>query len=155
MIVCRPYFFTLIASNMNTTSIIHSLIGGLLIGTAASLLLWLNGRIAGISSIIVNLLFSKTRTWPILFAIGIIAGAYIYYAFGGEVPTARPNFPAWLLAVAGILIGFGTSLSHGCTSGHGVCGLGRLSLRSLVATVTFLITGIVTTFVVRHIFGIY
>jgi len=139
---------------MNTPTIINSLIGGLLIGTAASLLLWLNGRIAGISSIIVNLLFSKTRTWPILFAIGIMVGAFIYYAIGGPAPTPRSNFPAWLLILAGVLIGVGTSMSHGCTSGHGVCGLGRLSLRSLVATVTFLIAGIVTTFVVRHIFGI-
>jgi uncharacterized membrane protein YedE/YeeE len=139
---------------MATSPLINSLIGGLLIGSAASLLLWLNGRIAGISSIIVNLLFSKTRTWPTLFAIGIIGGAFIFYAIGGQVPSARPNFPAGLLALAGVLIGFGTSLSHGCTSGHGVCGLGRLSLRSLVATVTFLIAGIVTTFVVRHLFGV-
>jgi uncharacterized membrane protein YedE/YeeE len=140
---------------MATSTLINSLVGGLLIGSAASLWLWLNGRIAGISSIIVNLLFSKARTWPSLFAISIIAGAFIYYALGGQPPTPRPNFPAWLLIVAGILIGFGTSLSHGCTSGHGVCGLGRLSLRSLVATIVFLVAGIVTTFVVRHIFGIF
>lgn len=140
---------------MDTQTIINSLAGGLLIGLAASLLLWLNGRIAGISSIIVNLLFSKSRVWPVLFAAGIVGGAWFYYALGGSVPVARPDFPPGLLVLAGLLIGFGTALSHGCTSGHGVCGLGRLSLRSLVATLTFLCAGIVTTYVVRHIFGVF
>lgn len=140
---------------METQTIINSLAGGLLIGGSASLLLWLNGRIAGISSIIANLLFSKSRTWPILFAAGIIAGAALCYALGlTPAPTAREHFPGWLLAVAGVLIGFGTAMAHGCTSGHGVCGLGRLSLRSLAATLTFLGVGLITTFVVRHLFGV-
>ena len=140
---------------MDTQTLLNSLIGGVLIGTAASLLLWLNGRIAGISSIIANLLFSKSRTWPILFAVGIIAGAALCYALGlTAAPVARIHFPAWLLAFAGVLIGFGTAMAHGCTSGHGVCGLGRLSLRSLVATLTFLATGIAATYVVRHVFGV-
>ena len=68
---------------------------------------------------------------------------------------ARANFPAWLLAMGGLLVGFGTSFGSGCTSGHGVCGLGRLSVRSLVATIIFLVVGIVTTYVVRQVFGIY
>lgn len=140
---------------MDTQTLLNSLIGGVLIGTAASLLLWLNGRIAGISSIIANLLFSKSRTWPILFAVGIIAGAALCYALGlTAAPVARIHFPAWLLVFAGVLIGFGTAMAHGCTSGHGVCGLGRLSLRSLVATLTFLATGIAATYVVRHVFGV-
>lgn len=135
-------------------TIIPSLLGGLLIGTAATLLLWLNGRIAGISSIIVNLLFSKSRLWPILFAIGIVGGAALFYALGGTPPAAREHFPGWLLALSGVLIGFGTSMAHGCTSGHGVCGLGRLSPRSLIATLTFLSAGLITTFLVRHLFGV-
>lgn len=140
---------------MDTQTLLNSLIGGLLIGTAASLLLWLNGRIAGISSIIANLLFSKSRVWPILFAAGIIAGTALCYALGlATAPTARGRFPAWLLIVAGILVGFGTAQAHGCTSGHGVCGLGRLSLRSLAATLAFLLAGILTTYVVRHVFGV-
>jgi uncharacterized membrane protein YedE/YeeE len=140
---------------METQTIINSLTGGLLIGIAASLLLWLNGRIAGISSIIANLLFSKSRLWPSLFGTGIIIGAVLCYAFGmSSAPVPRPHFPAWLLLVGGVLVGFGTALAHGCTSGHGVCGLGRMSLRSLAATLIFLSVGILTTFVIRHIFGV-
>ena len=86
---------------------------------------------------------------------GLVAGAALYYALFGNAPSARPNFPVWLLAIAGVLVGFGTSLGSGCTSGHGVCGLGRLSVRSLVATAVFLVTGMVTAVVVRHVFGIY
>lgn len=139
---------------METQTIINSLAGGVLIGTAASLLLWLNGRIAGISSILTHLLFSKSRTWPILFALGIIGGAYIFNTLSGTTPHAREHFPVGWLILSGLLIGFGTALSHGCTSGHGVCGLGRLSLRSLVATLIFLIAGIATTFVIRHLLGV-
>jgi uncharacterized membrane protein YedE/YeeE len=136
---------------------VSALAGGLLIGAAASLLLWLNGRIAGVSSITNGLLAWKRGDilWRLLFLGGLVAGAGVYYGLWGNVPAARPNFPGWLLAVGGLLVGLGTSFGSGCTSGHGVCGLGRLSLRSLVATVIFLITGILTTFVVRHLFGVY
>src|ERR1017187_7663709 len=133
---------------------VNALLGGVLIGSAATLFFWLNGRIAGVSSVIAGLLFTKDRLWPALFICGIVAGAAIFYALGGSVPVPRSNFPAWLLALAGILVGYGTELARGCTSGHGVCGLGRLSLRSLVATLTFLSVGLLTTFVVRHIFGV-
>ncbi len=133
---------------------VNALFGGLLIGSAATLLLWLNGRVAGVSSVIINVIFSKERLWPALFVAGIVGGALLVYALGGSAPVPRSTFPAWLLVVAGIIVGFGTALAKGCTSGHGVCGLGRLSLRSLVATLTFLIVAIVTTFIVRHIFGV-
>jgi uncharacterized membrane protein YedE/YeeE len=139
---------------MVVNNIVNALIGGVLIGGSATLLLWLNGRIAGISSIVASLLFTKDRLWPALFLFGVVAGAAIYYALGGNAPTPRSNFPVWLLAMAGVLVGFGTALARGCTSGHGVCGLGRLSLRSLVATLTFLAVGLLTTFVVRHLFGV-
>lgn len=130
-----------------------ALLGGALIGGAAALLFALNGRIAGISGLIGSLLFSKERLWPALFLAGLVAGAGIFYALGGSAPVPRPDFPAWLLALAGALVGFGTAMARGCTSGHGVCGLARLSPRSLAATLTFLATAILTTFVVRHIFG--
>jgi len=133
---------------------LNALLGGVLIGSAAALFLWLNGRIAGVSSVITNLLFSKDRLWSALFITGIVAGAALFYALGGSTPTPRSNFPAWLLALAGVSVGFGTALARGCTSGHGVCGLGRLSPRSLVATLTFLSVGLLTTFVVRHILGV-
>lgn len=136
---------------------VSALAGGLLIGGAASLLLWLNGRIAGVSNITNGLLAWKRGDilWRLLFLGGLVAGAGLYYAFAGRIPVARAEFPGWLLGAGGLLVGFGTSLGNGCTSGHGVCGLGRLSLRSLLATITFLALGIVTTFVVRHLFGIY
>ncbi|MEJ1958449.1 MAG: YeeE/YedE thiosulfate transporter family protein [Nitrosomonadales bacterium] len=139
---------------MSVHNITNALTGGVLIGSAAALLFWLNGRIAGVSGVISNLLFYKDRIWPALFLVGIVAGAALFYAFGGSAPVPRTTFPAGLLAIAGILVGFGTALARGCTSGHGVCGLGRLSLRSLVATLTFLSVGLLTTFVVRHIFGV-
>ncbi len=154
MLVSTPQSLNANHLEMETQTIINSLSGGLLIGIAASLLLWLNGRIAGISSIIVNLLFSKNRLWPILFALGIIGGAALYYALGGSAPTPRAHFPVWLLVLGGLCVGFGTALAHGCTSGHGVCGLGRLSLRSLIATLTFLTVGLLTTYIVRHVCGV-
>jgi hypothetical protein len=134
-----------------------ALAGGLLIGAAAVLLLWLNGRIAGISNIAGGLVAFRQGDvlWRLLFLGGLVAGAALYYAWFGTAPGARPNFPGWLLAIAGVLVGFGTSLGSGCTSGHGVCGLGRLSARSLVATLVFLVTGIATAVVVRHVFGVY
>jgi uncharacterized protein len=136
---------------------VNALAGGLLIGAAASLMLWLNGRIAGVSNVTNGLLAWKPGDvlWRLLFLGGLVAGAGIYYGFYGHIPVPRGEFPGWLLAAAGLLVGFGTSLGNGCTSGHGVCGLGRLSLRSLVATLVFLVTGILATFVVRHLLGIY
>ncbi|MEC5387515.1 YeeE/YedE thiosulfate transporter family protein [Uliginosibacterium sp. H3] len=133
-----------------------ALIGGLLIGSAASVLLWLTGRIAGVSGVVSRLLpwSASEGAWRLAFLFGLVAGAAAYYAFWGGAPLARATFPGWLLALGGLLVGFGTSLAGGCTSGHGVCGLGRLSLRSLVATLVFLGIGIVTVFVVRHLAGI-
>ena len=130
--------------------------GGVLIGTAAVLLLWLNGRIAGISNLLGGLVGAPTADvpWRLLFLAGLVSGVAVFQAIAGFVPEARGDFPPWLLAAGGLLVGFGTSLSNGCTSGHGVCGLGRLSLRSLVAVLVFLGTGIATAIVVRHGFGV-
>jgi uncharacterized membrane protein YedE/YeeE len=135
---------------------IPALIGGAFIGLAATLLLWLNGRLAGISGILWKLFFPQSGEvlWRVLFLVGVIGGAGLYYAAAGNQPVGRGTFPAWLLVVGGFLVGYGTSLGNGCTSGHGVCGLGRLSLRSLVATAVFLLTAILVTFVVRHLLGV-
>jgi hypothetical protein len=135
---------------------LSALIGGALIGSAAGLLLWLDGRIAGISGILDGLLppARGEAAWRGLFLVGLIAGAALVYALHGPVPQARATFPRGLLAGAGVLVGLGTGLARGCTSGHGVCGLARLSPRSIAATLTFLLVAIATTFLVRHVAGI-
>ncbi|MEF2154844.1 YeeE/YedE family protein [Luteimonas sp. FXH3W] len=134
---------------------ITAAIGGVLIGLSASLLLWLNGRIAGISGITNGVLFpAKNETaWRWLFLLGLIAagGAYMAWVPGAAQP--RTDAPRITLIVAGLLVGFGTRMGNGCTSGHGVCGLGRLSMRSLVAVLTFMATAILTVFLVRY-FGV-
>jgi hypothetical protein len=134
---------------------LSALAGGLLIGTAAILLLWLNGRIAGVSGMVTGLLIQPTgaQLWRLLFLIGLVAGAVLYGVWGAPTPL-RQNFPIPLLIVADLLTGYGTAQANGCTSGHGVCGLARLSVRSLVATGTFLGVSMVTTFVVRHLLGL-
>lgn len=131
-------------------------VGGLLIGASASVLLWLNGRIAGISGIVNGALARPggEATWRWLFLAGLLGGATIEF---WSIPARRAfetglSWPVFLLA--GVLVGVGTRLGGGCTSGHGVCGLGRLSTRSLVATLTFLATGVLTVFIVRHVFGV-
>lgn len=135
---------------------IHAVLGGLLIGAAATGLLWFNGRIAGVTGMITGLLVQPkpSQLWRILFLLGLVAGAAGYGFFGSQAAPVRHGFPVPLLVLAGLLTGYGTAQANGCTSGHGVCGLARLSVRSLVATATFLLTGILTTYVVRHVLGL-
>ena len=132
-----------------------SLLGGALIGASATLLLMLDGRIAGISGIVGGLLEQKApreAAWRALFVAGLLAGGLVLLALRpaafGEPVVSLP-----LTALGGLLVGFGTRLGGGCTSGHGVCGISRLSSRSLVATLTFMATGVITAFVVRHVLG--
>ena len=132
-----------------------ALIGGALIGAAAAMLLWFNGRIAGISGIF-NGLLSPQRgetAWRALFVLGLIAGAALYVWFNPTAYTPRTGFSPALLVIGGFLVGFGTRMSGGCTSGHGVCGLGRLSPRSMVATVVFVLSGMATVFVIHRLLG--
>ena len=130
-----------------------ALIGGALIGLAAVLLLWLNGRIAGVSGVAAGLWFGMRgdRVWRVLFIVGLVVGAGAWVSFRGPLPAPREHFPTGLLVLAGLLVGYGTAWSGGCASGHGVCGLARLSPRSLVATGVFLVVAIITTGVVRHV----
>ena len=134
---------------------VSGLIGGIIIGLAATLLLWFNGRIAGISGIFNGLVTNRKNNdslWRALFILGMVAGGVVHQNV--VEPTYQPlNAPVWLLVLGGLIVGFGTSMGSGCASGHGVCGLGRLSVRSLVAVMTFLSVGILTTFVVRHALG--
>ncbi|UXC20087.1 MULTISPECIES: YeeE/YedE family protein [Comamonas] len=129
-----------------------ALAGGALIGLAAVLLVLFNGRIAGISGIVAALLPPRLQrgAWRLAFVLGLLAAPWIYQWFA-PLPAASSS-AAWpLLVLAGLLVGIGTRLGSGCTSGHGVCGLSRLSLRSLVATLVFMATGFATVFVVRHL----
>ncbi|WIM13601.1 YeeE/YedE family protein [Enhydrobacter sp.] len=134
---------------------LSALLGGVLIGVASVLLMVLNGRIAGISGIVGGLLAPGTadKGWRIAFVVGLIA-APLLFALAGLSP-AVPDMPAsWLLIVAaGLLVGFGTRLGSGCTSGHGVCGIARFSPRSLVATAIFMAVAVATVAVVRHVLG--
>jgi uncharacterized protein len=129
-----------------------SLAGGLLIGTAAAMFLLLNGRIAGISGILGGLLRPRAGDigWRVAFMLGLVA-APLLYQLAAPLPAVQVNAGTALLVVAGLLVGMGTRYGSGCTSGHGVCGLSRLSPRSLVATAAFMVAGFVTVFVVRHL----
>jgi hypothetical protein len=132
----------------------YGLFGGILIGLSSTLLLALNGRIAGISGMVNGAItFAAAEIWRWLFLIGLVAGSLVYeYALAPQ-PTPTYNFAPVTMVVAGLLVGFGTRMGNGCTSGHGVCGLGRLSGRSLVAVITFMAAGIVTVFITQHLLG--
>ena len=131
-----------------------SLLGGALIGTSATLLLLFDGRVAGISGIVGGLLEPAPRetAWRALFVAGLLAGGLLVLALR-PAAFGAPVVSLPLTALGGLLVGFGTRLGSGCTSGHGVCGISRLSPRSLVATATFMATGVAAAFVVRHLLG--
>ena len=133
---------------------VASFLGGILIGCAAALLLLINGRIAGISGILGNLLTARHGdiAWRIAFLVGLIGAPWLWLALAGT-PVIRLDASVPMILTGGVLVGFGTRLGSGCTSGHGVCGIARLSTRSIVATCVFMATGCVTVFITRHILG--
>jgi uncharacterized membrane protein YedE/YeeE len=136
-------------------SITMATAGGVLIGLAASLLLLANGRIAGISGI-VGELFKRTSpdsSWRALFVIGLLTGGGVLLVVAPEVIAAPESRSLAAVGTAGLLVGVGTRLGSGCTSGHGVCGLSRFSTRSLVATLSFMATGFATASLVQLLFG--
>lgn len=139
----------------------QSLAGGILICASAALLYLASGRIAGISGIVGSAIHGdgSQRGWCLAFIAGLLVApaAWSLLLPAGAVPTGQP-LPAsggeWVvIAVAGLLVGFGTRMANGCTSGHGICGLARLSVRSLVAVLAFMASGFATVFVVRHVVG--
>lgn len=131
-----------------------ALAGGLIIGTAAAAFVLLNGRIAGISGILGGLLRPVRGDigWRLAFVAGL-AGAPLAYSLVASLPVVAVAADDLTLAAAGLLVGVGTRYGAGCTSGHGVCGLARLSPRSMVATAAFMLAGFATVFVTRHLFG--
>ena len=132
-----------------------SLTGGIVLGIASALFILINGRILGISGILGGLLPPKVgdTTWRIAFLLGMFAAPTVFHAVVPAEYITAPRIEAteWMIVVAGLLVGIGTRYASGCTSGHGVCGLSRLSPRSLVATGSFMSAGFVTVYVVRHL----
>jgi uncharacterized membrane protein YedE/YeeE len=133
-----------------------STLGGALIGISAVMLLALNGRIAGISGIVGRLLppyAGADALGAACFVLGLIAAPFLYHAVAGAQFVQTVSDRGGLMAVAGLLVGFGAAYGGGCTSGHGVCGIARLSPRSIVATATFMATGFATVYGMRHVIG--
>ena len=131
----------------------QALIGGILIGVSAILLFVSIRKIAGISGMVKQLLTGGNKGvgdwWPLVFLLSLMLGTWIYSAFFNVEQSLRVGYPKELLVVSGLLVGFGTYIGKGCTSGHGVCGIGRLSKRSLVATIVFMLSAVVTVAVLR------
>ena len=133
---------------------VSALLGGALIGISALILFWFNGRIAGISSIMSGLLTTNgfNRHWRLAFLSGLLLGAAIWQGLYPEYINLRQDYPLALIMIGGFLVGMGTRIGSGCTSGHGICGIALLSRRSIFATLTFMSSGLLTVFLLRHIF---
>lgn len=141
---------------VNVESWTRAAIGGGMIGLAAALMVIFNGRIAGVSGVLGGLLLDRKGAetpWRALFLGGLVLGAVIVMLASPDLAAASME-TGWVgLIAAGLIVGFGTRMGSGCTSGHGVCGIGRLSQRSIVATCTFMAAGFATVFVLRHLLG--
>ncbi|MBT8141060.1 MAG: YeeE/YedE family protein [Gammaproteobacteria bacterium] len=130
-----------------------SLIGGMLLGISTIWLMFFHGRIAGISGIIKTALFNKPgRLWRIMFIIGIVFGSLVFYHFTPMYFDYREGFPKGLIVIGGLLVGIGTALGSGCTSGHGICGISRVSNRSILATAVYLLVGVIAAIVTSQFF---
>ncbi|EGQ7973012.1 YeeE/YedE family protein [Vibrio parahaemolyticus] len=131
----------------------ESLFGGILLGISATILLLVNGKIAGISGIMNGIMSPKKGDylWRLLFAVGMIAGGLISVLMLGVAVPSTANLSLGMVIAAGLLVGIGTRLGNGCTSGHGICGMGRLSKRSIVATCVFMAVAGLTVFVRLHL----
>jgi uncharacterized membrane protein YedE/YeeE len=135
---------------------VSALLGGALIGLAAAALYAATGRIAGISGVAGGLLRARggaDAAWRLLFLAGLVAGAGAAALVGGAPPELRIGASWPVLVLGGLLVGYGTQLGRGCTSGHGICGIARVSPRSIAATAVFMVAAAVTVFVVRHVLG--
>ncbi|MFC6636787.1 YeeE/YedE family protein [Sulfitobacter sediminilitoris] len=133
-----------------------SLGGGILIGLAAVMLMFLRGRIMGATGVLAGALRPASRydwTWRALLLLGMFTGPWVYLVFAGSLPAIDVPVSTVMLLIGGFLVGIGVTLGSGCTSGHGVCGMARLSPRSFAATGTFMLTTGITVYLVRHVFG--
>ena len=130
--------------------------GGLAIGLGAELLMLGLGRIVGATGVLTGLVFADNRdelSWRVAMVVGMIAAPGVIFALTGTMPEISVPVSPAMIVIGGVIVGFGASLGSGCTSGHGVCGLSRLSIRSLVAVPTFMATAAITVFVIRHVIG--
>jgi len=132
-----------------------SILGGILIGLASAMLVVLRGKVAGISGILGGLMVAYScskpdRLWRALFLIGLLSSSFVYQ-FIKPLPESNTSASLGTLIAAGLLVGFGTRMSAGCTSGHGICGLSRLSLRSLIATISFMFSGFIVCYLFLHV----
>ncbi len=136
---------------MTLLTVVTALFGGMLIGLAAAILLFFNNRTAGISGIAAGLIkpWKQNSHWRLSFVIGLVISAPLWRLLIGNI-SIQINTPLIILAAAGLLVGYGTQLGEGCTSGHGICGNARLSPRSIAATLTFMTTAGITVYLVRH-----
>ena len=135
---------------------LSALAGGVLIGLSAVLLLAVNGRVAGISGIVHGIVAPEKPNdldWRLLFLDGLIAGAFLYRLLNGMDTSIALEASILIVGGGGILTGIGTAVGSGCTSGHGICGLARRSSRSLAATISFMLVGGITVFILRHVIG--
>jgi len=130
---------------------ISALLGGALIGVSVSVLLLLNGRMAGISGIMNGVFVApkKEEVWRILFLVGLVLGAMLFQFITQDSLSVRENYPLWLIVCGGFFVGFGTRMGSGCTSGHGICGIANFSKRSIFATLTFMASGMLTVFTLK------
>lgn len=127
------------------------LTGGILLGLSAIWLLLMLGRVAGISGIVWGSIAGPERGWRWLFLVGLLLGGLLTHTVIGQPVPDKSTAPIWLIAISGLLVGIGTRMGSGCTSGHGVCGLGRRSPRSMAATLTFMTLGIATVFIMQNL----
>lgn len=135
---------------------ISSFGGGLAIGLGAVLLMLSLGRILGATGILSGTVFAEDREdlkWRAAMILGMIAAPILIFLFTGKMPDVNVPISPLMIVVGGVIVGFGASLGSGCTSGHGVCGLSRLSVRSMVAVPTFMATGVITLYIIRHVVG--
>ncbi len=133
-----------------------SLLGGMMLGVAAALYVLLHGRILGISGIISGLLHPQLSdsAWRVSLVLGLVSAPFMAAIFFGIFPVVEIEASWIAIVIAGLLVGFGVQYGSGCTSGHGICGLSRLSPRSLVATLAFMVAGFLTVFILRHLLGL-
>lgn len=134
---------------------VNAYIGGLMLGGAAMMLYLLRGDVAGINGMVTGILkpIRGEVSWRVLFLIGLVLGGLLYRGYGGSLTQLEPAVEGNWVILAGLLVGIGATFGSGCTSGHGICGLSRWSIRSLAATVTFMVSAIVTVFVIHHLIG--